>query len=359
MRTIFVSIASYRDDELQRTVNSLYHSAENPDALTIGIVNQQARGKHDDFSWLGDQVKVDNVHYRFSKGAGWARKRAMSLYDGEDFFFQIDSHMLFEPDWDKKLIAMYDWCAKDAGTDKVILSQFAAPYEVFTDGSLNFPEGDDKYWDGPSWTSVVNTWAATWAGNREKMEDLTHPHPTHTVLAAILFTTGDFVKDIPYDDRISFMGEELCIALRAYTRGYQMYAPNEMIAYHHYKREDQPKIWRDNIQGERAWSEIEMNSQQVQRRVLLGEDEGIFGIGDYQKYLDYQKMVGIDFKTFYSEEIDRKVNMALITTDTIFDEDFNMIEISMSGYCTNGLHSQCLAYDHCDCDCHEGDRSVK
>jgi hypothetical protein len=355
--TIFVSVASYRDDELQRTIQSLYHSAAEPENLRFGIVNQQGRGKHDDFSWLGDQAKVDNVHYRESQGAGWARKRAMALYDNEDFFFQVDSHMLFEPEWDTKLIDMYNWCVTDAGTDKIILSQFAAPYEVFTDGSLYYPKGDKDFWDEPSWTSVTNTWAAVWAGNREKMEDLSHPHQTHTILAAILFTTGDFVTDIPYDDRISFMGEELCIALRAYTRGYALYAPNEMIAYHHYKRTEQPKIWRDNIPGERSWTDIEMTSQQTQKKVLLGANEGVFGIGDYNKYLEYQEMIGIDFEKFYEEEIDKKVNLGLITTETIFDEEFNMVDVSMSGYCSNALHSQCLAYDHCDCDCHEGERS--
>jgi hypothetical protein len=102
-----------------------------------------------------------------------------------------------------------------------------------------------------------------------------------------------------------------------------------------------------------------MESQQVQKRVLLGIETGIYGIGDFWKWVEYQKMIGIDFEVFYSEEIDRKVNMALITTETVFDDDFNMVEIAKSGYCSNGMHSQCLAYDHCDCTCHEGDRSVK
>lgn len=351
--TIFISIASYRDDDLTKTVGSLLSNADRREDLRFGIVNQQAKGKHDDFSRISDVVRVNNLHYKDAKGAGYARKLAMDLYDGEDYFFQVDSHMRFAKGWDTKLIDMYDWCVQDAGSRKVILSQFAAPFIVGSDNKDHYITGDKDFWDTPSWTSVVNTWAGVWAGNREPIADLSHPVPTHTVLGALLFSHGDLVNDIPYDERISFMGEELCFALRAYTRGYSLYAPNEMLAWHFYKREERPKIWRDNVAG-RSWTDIEMTSQQVQKRILLGIEEGTFGIGDFQKYLDYQKMIGINFEKFYTEEIDLKVNMGLITTETMFDDEFNLVEVSKSGYCSNGMHSQCLAYDHCDCPCHKG-----
>lgn len=351
--TIFISLASYRDPDLMNTVGSLLSNADNRSDLRFGIVNQQGRGKHDDFSRISDVVKVNNIHYKDAKGAGYARKLAMELYDGEDYFFQVDAHMRFAKGWDTKFIDMYDWCVQDAGSRKVILSQYAAPFIVGSDNKDHYITGDKDFWDGPSWTSVINSWAGVWAGHRQEIADLSHPAPSHTVLGALLFSHGELVNDIPYDERISFMGEELCLAIRAYTRGYSLYAPNEMLAHHFYKREDRPKIWQDNVGG-RSWTEIEMASQQVQKRVLLGIEEGTFGIGDFDKYLEYQEMIGINFEKFYEEEIDKKVNLGLITTETIFDDEFNMVEISKSGYCSSGLHSQCLAYDHCDCQCHKG-----
>ena len=351
--SIFVSIASYRDEELVKTVRSIYDNADHPEDLIFGIVNQEDRRRFPDFSWLGDQVRLHNMPYKDAKGAGYARKLAMELYDGEDYFFQIDSHMRFAKGWDTKLIDMYKWSVNDAGTYKVILSQFAAAYMVLTDGTDYYIKDDPDFWDEPSWTSVVNTWAGVWAGNREKIEDLSHPHKSHTVLGGILFTHGDIVDEVPYDERISFMGEELCFALRAYTRGWHIYAPNEMIAWHFYKREDRPKVWRDNVAG-RSWTKIEMASQTTQKEILLGREQGIYGIGDYQKYLEYQDMIGINFAKFYNEEIDIKVNLGLVTTETIFDDEFNMIDISLTGYCSSNMHSQCLAKDNCDCDCHKG-----
>jgi glycosyltransferase involved in cell wall biosynthesis len=352
--SIFISVASYRDPDLLNTVKSLFNNADRPQDLVFGIVNQDQRGKHEDFSWLGDQTRVHNMHYKDARGAGYARKIAMELYDGEDFFFQVDSHMRFAQGWDTKLIGMYNWCVNDADTNKVILSQFTAPFIVGSDGKDYYIHDDPDFWDRPSWTSVVNTWAATWAGHREEIEDLSVPAKSHTVLCGLLFTSGDFVEEIPYDERISFMGEELCIALRAYTRGWHIYAPHEMVAWHFYKREERPKIWKDNVGG-RSWTDIEMNSQKVQKSILLGEDHGVYGIGDYDKYLEYQRLIGIDFTKFYEEEINKKVNLGLITTETEFDENFNMIQIAKTGYCTKGLHSQCLAKDNCDCTCHKGE----
>ena len=351
--TIFVSIASYRDQELPKTVSSLFNNADHPENLVFGIVNQEEKNKHHNFDWLEDQVRVINMHYKDAKGAGYARKLAMELYDGEDYFFQTDSHMRFTKGWDTKLINMYKQSANDAGTYKVILSQFPAPYMVLTDGTDHYLKDDKDFWDRPSWTSVVNTWAGVWAGNREEIQDLSKPQKSHTVLGALLFTHGDIVDEIPYDERISFMGEELCFAIRAYTRNWQIYAPNEIVAWHFYKREDRPKIWKDNVAG-RSWTDIEMNSQQIQKNVLLGKEKGIFGIGNRKIYAEYQKMIGINFSHFYKEEIDTKVNLGLITTETIFDDEFNMIEISMSGYCSAEMHSQCLAKDNCDCKCHKG-----
>lgn len=355
--SIFISIASYRDTELIKTIRSLYDNADNPKELVFGIVSQDLRGKHPKLDWLGDQARVCEMHARDAKGAGYARKKAMELYDGEDFFFQTDSHMRFIKGWDTKLKNMLSESQALSGNKKIILSQFPAPYTMLTNGSDYYIKDDPDFWDDVSWTSVVNTWTGVWAGNREIMEDKTKPMKSHTVLGALIFTIGNFVKDIPYDERICFMGEELCIAIRSYTRGWEIYAPNEMVCWHFYKREDRPKIWKDNT-GARSWTDIEMKSQRVQRDVLLGIETGTFGIGDYQKYLEYQDMIGIDFANFYEKEIDRKVNLGLLTQEIDFDENFNMIEIARTGYCNTGIHKECFAKDNCQCICHEGENSV-
>lgn len=351
--SIFVSIASYRDDQLVPTVKDLFGKADRPEELFLGIVSQDLRNKHPEFDWIPpDQIIMMRVHAKDAKGAGYARKLAMELYEGQDFFFQIDSHMRFEKGWDTKLIEMLQWSQANEGTDNIILSQFAAPYEPLTDGTDYYLKDDPDFWDGPSWTSVVNTWTGVWAGNREVIEDKSKPHYSHSVLGALLFAPGHIVKEVPYDERISFMGEELCFSIRAYTRGWHIYAPNEMVAYHYYKRTERPKIWKDHMAG-RSWTDIEMQSQRVQRDVLLANERGIYGIGDYDKYLEYQEMIGINFADFYEKEMSDKVNLGLLTQEMAFDDEFNLIEIAKTGYCNNGLHAKCFAIEVCDCVCHD------
>lgn len=350
--SIFISIASYRDLELTKTVDSLYKNADKPKDLIFGIVNQDARNKHENFLFLGKQARIVNLHYKDAKGAGYARKLAMELYDGEDFFFQVDSHMRFVKGWDTKLKKMLETSQEIARTKKVILSQFPAPYMVLTNGKDYFIKNDPDFWDKESWTSVVNTWNGVWAGNREEMADNGKPHKSHTILAGLLFAPGQIVNEVPYDERICFMGEELCFAIRAYTRDWEIYAPNEMIACHFYKREERPKIWNDNVAG-RSWTEIEMKSQRVQRDVLLGVEKGVYGIGNYKRYLDYQEMIGIQFESFYENELKDKVNLGTITQEIEFNDNFDLIEIAKSGYCINGFHSKCFAKDLCFCSCHE------
>ena len=59
--SIFISIAAYRDQELPKTVQSIYDNADKPDDLYFGIVSQDYKKKHPDFSWLGNQVKMHKM----------------------------------------------------------------------------------------------------------------------------------------------------------------------------------------------------------------------------------------------------------------------------------------------------------
>lgn len=345
---IFVSVAAYRDTELSKTIESLISNADNPKNLRIVILSQDHKNKHPDFSKYKN-VELIKMDFRQAKGAGFARKILMEQYNGEEYFFQIDSHERFAKHWDTKILAMMKQAQEDAGTEKIILSQYPAPYTVHTGNRDYYIKKDKDFWDRVSWTSVVNTWYGAWAGHREEIEDKTKPHPSYSILAGYLFTLGKFVEEIPYDERISFMGEELCIAIRAYTRGWKIYAPQEMLVWHFYTRKDRPKVWSqiDDSLREHKWNDIEMKSKSVQEQILRGKEEGIYGIGDRKKYLEYQKMIGIDFNKFYDRVMREKINKAVLTED-IGPEDSK----PESGWCRNREHIHCETKG-CQCYCHD------
>jgi hypothetical protein len=346
--TIYISIISYKDDELVKTIKSLLHNATKPQELHFGVVSQHFNKKHPDLSFVKN-LKYHKMLFTHARGAGYARKIAMEMYDGQDYFLQLDSHMRFAKHWDTKLIAMHKEAQQIAGTEKVILSQFPAPYEVHTGGKDYFPKGDVNYWDEPSWTTVVNTWSGVWAGSRMAMEDKSKPHKSHTILAALLFAPGYITQEVPYDERICFMGEELCFAIRAYTRNWEIYAPNEMIAWHFYQRKNDVKVWNQMEDSTRLvkWVDLESLSQKTQRDILLGIEKGIYGIDDHDRYIEYQEMIGIDFHKFYNQQAQAKINDSLLVQEITFNED-----AKKSNYCRNDRHKGCNVKD-CMCDCHK------
>lgn len=350
--SIFVSIASYRDEQLSKTVDSLISNADNPQDLHLGIISQDVSGRHPNFDHIAN-VKQTNVHARDACGAGYARKLAMDLYDGEDYFFQIDSHMRFAKGWDTKLKDMLCVAQQEAETEKVILSQFPAAYFPGSDGKDYFITGDPLYWEEPSWTAVKNGDDGSWAGQRMKMENFDKPHKSHTILAGYVFTIGSIVEEVPYDERISFMGEELCFAIRAYTRGWEIYAPNEMLIWHYYKRQRDDKVWQ-NSSTKRSWFSIEKESHEVQKNVLLAKETGVFGVEDYDRYFDYQDMIGISFHDFYFvDKRSFKENMSLLIEEIDFFSDG-----PKTGYCISNLHEDCHQ-ELCTCDCHEWNKDDK
>lgn len=317
--SILVSIAAYKDTELLPTIKSLISMAENPSQLHFAVVSQDVNKNHPDLSFV-ENLSYLKMDFREARGAGYARKLAMEMYEGESFYLQLDSHMRAVEGWDIKLKDMYDVSTKLAKTDKIILSQYPAAYEIHTGGKEYFVQDHEELWSTPSWSRVHNRDNGSWSSIRQKIEDLSQPHISHTVLAGYLFAPASFVSEIPYDERITFMGEELCIAIRSYTRNWLIYAPNEMLFWHFYKRKQSPKIWNQVEDTKRSvkWMDLEMNSKRIQRSILLGEDHGVFGIGDYNKYLEYQDMIGINFADFYQNQMHKKVNSGVRSQEIVF-----------------------------------------
>ena len=140
MKRIFVSIAAYCEPLLEFTLDSLFQKASEPDALHVGLFDQSS---FDTQSWLAKKpywnqityVQIDPVQAR---GAAWARAVCNSLYQGEDYFFQIDSHTWFDKAWDKKLKILLDAALKHS--KKPILSTYPPPFG-FDDKGKPFKNG--------------------------------------------------------------------------------------------------------------------------------------------------------------------------------------------------------------------------
>jgi hypothetical protein len=127
--SIFISIASYRDPELERTIKSALDNAACPEELYFGVVLQELEKFEPDLSWV-PRLNLMKIHPRFARGAGFARAKGMELYNGEDYYLQIDSHTMFEKNWDILCINEFKKAQDISKNNKIILSYFPPPFHI-------------------------------------------------------------------------------------------------------------------------------------------------------------------------------------------------------------------------------------
>jgi hypothetical protein len=298
--SIFISIASYRDPELIRTIKSAIDNAAKPDELYFGIVIQDFERDIPNLSWIKN-LSLVTMHPRDARGAGYARSIAMQAYKNQDYYLQIDSHTIFEKHWDMTCIDQLHKAQEISKNKKIILSHFPPAFHVESNNMISYITKDkDK---PPYATKQVpklnkrNEWTAERIELSDRKRSL--PETSSTVLAGFVFTLGSIVEEVPYDPEISFFGEEICFAMRAWTRGWDIYSPNVVIIHHFYHRGNYSKIWKDRNIRKISWKELEQLSKEKQKRVLCGIEKGPFGAGKYRHIRAYEKLIGFDFKKMY------------------------------------------------------------
>lgn len=308
---IFVSIASYRDVQLIPTVVDLLAKAHEPSLLRFGICWQ-----HDledpPLPLEGDQrFQVIDVDWRDSRGACWARAEIMKLWQGEQWFLQIDSHCRFIQGWDTKLIRMMG----QTGSPKPILSTYANAFTPRESGT-NLPE----ILSGPPQLIALETFTDEGIPKLKPLEiadagSRKQPIAARFLAAGFLFAPGSFVEEVPYDPELYFFGEEISMTLRAFTSGYDLFHPVENIAWHDYVRAYAIRHWEDHAstdpvsiaKSSSAWSDLDRLSQRKVRQLLNAislEDPatssldllGRFGLGSTRSREDYERYAGISFE---------------------------------------------------------------
>jgi hypothetical protein len=298
---IFISIASYRDPELEWTIKSAIQNSNNPDNLYFGVVHQGLDSELFSFDGIKN-IKIIKMHPKDARGAGYARSKAMELYHGEEYFLQVDSHTRFVPGWDSIAIDQLSRAKNISGHNKVILSYFPAPFEPERNGGMYLIKNNPKIKPYPTRQKLSLNKRKQWTAERFEFDSKLKENPelSQTVLGGFMISDGSIVEEVPYDPEISFFGEEVCFAMRSWTRGWDIYSPSKNIVYHFYSRGGYSKIWKDrNLRG-LSWKELEDISYRKQKKVLCGEEDGVFGAGSVRSLEEYEIFTNTNFKDFYS-----------------------------------------------------------
>ncbi|MFC0097868.1 GlcNAc-transferase family protein [Micromonospora marina] len=283
--SIFVSVASYRDAELVPTVRDCLAKAARPDRVRI-VVCWQHRGDEDVSAIAADpRVELLDVDARASRGACWARAQVMGHYAGEDWFLQVDSHTRFAPDWDARLLTL----AAGTGAGKPVITGYPPRYEP----------ADDLPGDGLPAETIVRGWTGDGLPvlGQRPMTDRSRPTvPARFVAGGFLFAPGSLVREVPYDPRIYFLGEELTMSVRAFTWGYDLFHPTEALAWHHYLREGSPRHWTDHTStaGTPGWWTLDRASRRRVGVLLRRPNFGRYGLGRVRPLAEYLAHAGCD-----------------------------------------------------------------
>jgi hypothetical protein len=239
-----------------------------------------------------------------ARGAGYARAQIVPMYSGQDYFLQIDSHTIFEKNWDQICIDQYKKAQDISNNNKIILSYFPPPFYVEPDKTISIIKNSKTQLPYATKQKPMLTKRGEWTAERVKLTNKNLPEQSTTILAGFVFSKGELIQEVPYDPEISFFGEELCFAIRAWTRGWDIYSPCVTIAYHFYMREGYSKVWKDRNLREISWKELEVISKEKQKRVLCGIEGGIWGAGSIRTIAEYEKLTGLDFKKMYNASSD-------------------------------------------------------
>jgi len=299
--TVFVSVAAYMDPMLYFTLNDAVAKAVRPDLLSFGVVNQHVDDQRAQVAALpfARQVRYVHAHPQDTLGVCWARSIAFSLYDGEDFLLQVDSHTLFEHGWDEQLRALHAQLL--ARSAKPVISTYPYRFDMI--------DGVPTYTPGEGRTALVlrphpeKALSPDDAVLRFQARHLFASEPVAGchVSAGFLFAAGRFVEEVPYDPYLYFHGEEQSLAVRAFTRGWDIFHPLTTPVYHLYKTEGTPYAshhWHGEADARRAFQSAYLTERARKRlnRLLMGDGlPGAYGLGTVRTMAQFRDLSGIDY----------------------------------------------------------------
>ncbi len=289
---ILIEIAAYRDPQLLYTVHSALIQADNPERVSFSICYQS-----DNLEDLEELQKIKNCRIKYLKesearGSCYARYLCQQMIEDEDYIYQIDSHMRFIKHWDTKMIELLlsindkkasisfypPNCTKDMMKLPLNDPIFDKPTSGGTMYIIGFVENESHFTSSNCIPDVID----------ENTEVIFKQNPL--ISAGNFFSFADIHREVIHDPNMYFYGDELPMALRYYTYGWNNYCCNYSYIYHEYDRLD--RKWPSRPPG------YHCEDQRFNELLDLDHkkyDMGKYGLGRVRTIKDFEDYVGLDF----------------------------------------------------------------
>ncbi|NBW14287.1 MAG: hypothetical protein EBR82_40450 [Caulobacteraceae bacterium] len=345
--TIFIQIASYRDPQLLPTLKDCISKAKYPENLRFGIAWQHSP---DDIWDNLDEFKEDkrfnilDIDYKLSQGVCWARNSVQQLYNNEKYTLQLDSHHRFVENWDEILIDMLVDLQKN-GYKKPLITSYIPSFD---------PENDPQSRIQTPWKMNFDRFIPEGAvfflpANFDSWDDPTKPLPARFYSAHFAFSVGEFANEVQHDPDYYFHGEEISVAVRAYTHGYDLFHPHKVVCWHEYTRKGRTKQWDDD----KIWVQRNEKSHLKNRKLfeMDGEkrdiDFGKYGFGNIRSLRDYEKYAGLSFsKRAIQKRVQEHKPPPDPDTTNLSDEEFDNALLSIFKHCIDIQYGQVPENDY-------------
>jgi len=286
---IFVSVASYRDPELGPTLEDCLTKARFPERLRVGVCWQHASDEAAPAILADPRCRVIDVDWRESRGGWWARAQTTTLWQGEEWFLQLDAHHRFARGWDQALLGQ----AAETGSERPLLTAILPTYSPETPGEgLAEPCAWQmrvyRFVDGiPSFIPALMP-----------AVDVERPVRARFLCGHFVFAPGALLDEMPYDPDLYMFGGEPVMALRAYSHGFDLFHPTRAVIWHEHRyradheRDHTAAAGLDRTRGDR----LDSRSRQKARRFLCEPYVGRYGLGQARSAAEYEDYAGISFR---------------------------------------------------------------
>jgi hypothetical protein len=232
------------------------------------------------------------------------RLNSLSFYNKEDYCLQLDAHMLFEKNWDTKIINAFEEIKKDY--EKPIISTYV-PWWSISGNIINHYSNESNAYCSPM---IINKTVGNVEGypklTTEPFEWKEEKYKEHALVTGhFIFSEPSILEDVSPDPQVMFAGDEITTALRLWTRGYKMFTIKNPIVWHLNKFDGdlyyKDRLMRSETPGRETRIHGERSDVGMKRvkDILTGKILGYWGAPSLEKLKEFECVIDFDFNKFY------------------------------------------------------------
>lgn len=281
--SIYLSVASYMDSELETTIKSLLKNTKHLNRLFVYIFSQDKN--HPDLESLFSKYNFNNYIYHKvgpeeAKGVGFARSKAQSKLSSDfQYYMQIDSHTQFNKHWDSEIIKDYERNLSTWGD--YVFTSYPQAYIYENNVPVKLYLKDPPPIVGIKKSSeLIQRYEAkyiAYKGNDVGQE-------TGYFCAGLAFGYSKFFQEVPYDPNIYFQGEEQTLSIRFFEKGIKLVCPPQVYIFHNYDGDKRLRHWEvlDD------WEKYEDISKETLKNFFAGMPSK-YGVKSFKSINDWAK----------------------------------------------------------------------